>query len=641
MLNILLSRPVRAFLLATALSATVFTGHCSAQPKDPASAMQRLTPRQRSVLKGIADYAPFTSPERYALELGPVPTRTPVLLGAMRHERSWIRFLAYASRLEWTPAQAAANCKGLLGTLPASGKVRQNAIFLCALTAPDPTPRLLDLLTRPDLSEADRSDVLCALAALGDEAALTWFANELEPSECMRGQPLFTFHDYQRLEAQEEGRARTRTYRTWEVLMGRPYFRRLNLLQPSAYGLRRGARSESERRTLLRRLLPLFLRAWPGHPGSDDFAATLCHEALAAGDRLDAYRWAQRSTLLPDRDRGLTRTFTALADSQLTLKEVEALLDSDDGAHNRDFLRYTCFLKRVRADLDAGLRDFDECAEDSAGVFARARRAAADVDVPAGLRGGLDQALTLELLVAFPVRSQALAKTPTTGPEDDGQRYLNVLSTSEREVARRTRLDGEDSIALDVSRLARQYRLLVELRQLRRLEVAATGTRKAELRTLRARMLYRNPDAFFPVWGSHHMNFGYDLNAVRCDAKADARLSTYVAQTFHLRRAYALFESVLVDFPSYPGKDRVLNALAQCSAKLMDYRPAKAVDVWIYPDPLPRGRNPQAFAHGRVADWFERVARECPASPLADAAERAARYRRAQQRRARLRAKAR
>lgn len=641
MLYLLLTRPLRVVLLATALTATAFTGECFAQAKDPTPETQRLTPRQRSVLRGIADYAPFTSPERYALELGPIPIRTPVLLGAMRQERSWIRFLAFASRLEWTPALAAKSCDELLETLPTSGKARQNAIFLCALAAPDATDRLTGLLKRDDLSEADRSDVRCALAALGDESSLTWFEDELAPSECMRGQRLFTFNDYKRLETQEAARERTRTYRTWEVLMGRPYFRRLNLLQPSVYGLRHGARPEAARRSLLRRLLPLFLEAWPGHPGSDDFAATLCHEALAVGNRLDAYRWAQRSTLLPDRDRGLARTFTAMADSQLTLDEVETLLASDDGDHNRDFLRYTCFLKRVRVDLEAGLEDFDECAEDAGGVFAHARRAAADVNVPAGLREGLDSALTLELLIAFPVRSRALAKTPTVSAEDDGGRYLSVLSTSEREVARRTRLDGKDSISLDVSRLARQYRLLVELRQLERLEATATGERKAELRTRRARMLYRNPDAFFPVWAQHHMSFGYDLNAVRCDSDADARLSTYAAQAIHLRRAYELYASVLAEFPGYRGRDRVLNGLAQCSAKLMDYRPAKTIDAWTFPDPRPKQVPGLAFAHGRVADWFERLAAECPASPLADAAERAARYRRAQQRKALLKLKAR
>lgn len=423
--------------------------------------------------------------------------------------------------------------------------------------------------------------------------------------------------------------------------MGRPYFRRLNLLQPSVYGLRRGVRPESARRSLLRRLLPLFLKAWPGHPGSDDFAATLCHEALAVGNRLDAYRWAQRSTLLPDRDRGLTRTFSAMADSQLTLKEVEALLDSDDGDYNRDFLRYTCFLKRVRVDLEAGLKEFDECAEDAAGVFAHARRAAAEVDVPPGLRDGLDKALTLELLIAFPLRSRALAKTPTVSSDDDGGRYLNVLSSSEREVARRTRLDGKNSISLNVSRLARQYRLLVELRQLERLEHAAEGERKAELRTRRARVIYRNPDAFFPVWAQHHMSFGHDLNAVRCDSHADARLASYVAQAFNLRRAYELFASVLTEFPSYRGKDRVLNGLAQCSAKLMDYRPAKAIDAWVFSEPRPKETSAQAFAHGQVAEWFERLVRECPTSPLADAAERAARYRRTQQRRAHVKFKAR
>jgi hypothetical protein len=625
-----LRHPGWACLLSAPLLAALLLLPASAQEPPP------LTPRQRSVLAGIADYAPFSCPDRYVLELGTVERRTPVLLRALAREGSWVRFLAYASRLEWTPARARANLDALFAGLPAAGKVRQNAIFLAALASPEPAARLRRFLARADLGPEDRVDARCALAALGDADAVRWFQTELAPSSSMRGQPIFRFADYARLEAAEDGRARTRTYRTFEVLTGRPYFRRLTMLQPSVYGLR--VRPEAERRPLVRALLPQFLRVWPGHPGSDDFAAILCHEALAAGDRLDAYRWAQRSTLLPDRDRGLRRTFTALADSQLSVAELDALLASEDGAHNRDFLRYARFLKLARRDLARGLEAFARYAQEPASVFARARRAAAEVDVPAGLRDGRDPALTLELLVAYPRRSARLAQAVARQPDDDGARFLAVLSRQEREVARRTGLDAQDSLTLDVPRLAAQYRLLLLLRELQERERGAKAGVCAELRYLRARLLYRNPDAYFPVWAPHHLNTGYDLNAVRCDAEADARLVAYVAEAFHLRRAYAVYASLLAEFPGYPGKDRVLHGLALCTARLMDYRPAVAVDAWVYPDPKPAGEPPKAFAHGRVADWFERLVREHPASALADDAERAAAYRRRMQRKERLRA---
>ena len=121
------------------------------------------------------------------------------------------------------------------------------------------------------------------------------------------------------------------------------------------------------------------------------------------------------------------------------------------------------------------------------------------------------------------------------------------------------------------------------------------------------------------------MNFGYALNRARCDAQADARLRTYVGRTFALRRAYDVYAGLLSEFPDYPGKDRVLFHMAQCVAKLMDYRPAKGVDVpWVFPGQPSDATAPRAaLAHERVAGLFERLVRECPGSPLVDRAEAA------------------
>ncbi|MFC1705857.1 hypothetical protein ACFL59_03430 [Planctomycetota bacterium] len=124
------------------------------------------------------------------------------------------------------------------------------------------------------------------------------------------------------------------------------------------------------------------------------------------------------------------------------------------------------------------------------------------------------------------------------------------------------------------------------------------------------------------------MNFGYALNQVRFTKHGDERLGDYVARTFHLLRAYDLFASLLRDFPEYPGADRVLFSMAKCYAHLMDYRPAKGVDVWCYPDGPPTdGRGKLEYGHERVAALFRRVAEEFPLSPLLDDAERAADYR--------------
>jgi hypothetical protein len=125
------------------------------------------------------------------------------------------------------------------------------------------------------------------------------------------------------------------------------------------------------------------------------------------------------------------------------------------------------------------------------------------------------------------------------------------------------------------------------------------------------------------------MNFGYSLNQVRYDKKGDERLAAYAKKTFYLPRAYELFESLLRDYKNYKGRDKVLFSLAKCYAKIMDYRPAKGVDVWTYPDePAKDSKEGRLeYGHRRVAELFRNVMREFPDSSLADDAERAAKYR--------------
>jgi hypothetical protein len=74
--------------------------------------------------------------------------------------------------------------------------------------------------------------------------------------------------------------------------------------------------------------------------------------------------------------------------------------------------------------------------------------------------------------------------------------------------------------------------------------------------------------------------------------------------------------------------DLVLFHQGHCYAKLMDYRPAKAADVWVFPDrPAPDSREAAIeYAHRRIAEIFKSLIATFPASPWAAQVEQAAPY---------------
>ncbi len=598
----------------------------------------QLTPRQKEILRGIAEYAPWDCPDRWLYELGAVRQRNAVVKERMLTTKSWMHFLAFASLLEWNRKEAQSTFDYFLSNLPKleSGKVRQNVIFLIAFTAPNSKEKLRKIFEPKNkkITDEDKTDAGCALAMLGDEKAGAWFEKEFKGSECMMGRPVFDFKDYVR-EEDSECREVTLSYRTWEVLYRRPYFRYLQFLcRSSIYAMQKTTLTQEDIDKRAQRFLPLFPAKWPGHPGCDDFARRMLNFTILKGDLKSAYLWAQRATLLPDQDcqKTMLKIFTAIAESQLSISDIDNILASPDGQHNRDFLQYTRFLAVAKEDVTHALDYFDKQAlSDKHSFFAQARFLAARCRVPEGLRKGIDKSLSLKILVDYPKRSKELAKTVWEPKKEVTEEdYLGALTYREREVMLRTRLVRKDSITLDVEKVARQYRTLLELANLKKLENAeADLSKKADLRYKQASIVYNNRDVFFPVWAKHHMNFGYSLNQVRYDKKGDERLGVYVHKTFYLRRAYDLFASILKDFPDYKGKDNILFSLAKCYAKLMDYRPAKGVDVWTYPDSPPKGskEGKVEYGHRRVAELFRNVVNECPDSTLADDAQRAAQYR--------------
>lgn len=636
------AKPLAVALAVASLLCFAPTAFC--QDRQDKSALQggadgaNLSPRQKEILRGIAQYAPWDCPDRWLYELGSLPERGPVVRGRMLTAVSWMHFLAYATLLDWSDEEAAATLKDVTRRLPEikSGKVRQNVIFLIALAAPDAKDKLKAVFESKDgkLSEEDRIDAGCALAMLGDSKAGQWFEKEFKGSTCMTGRPVFDFSDYVK-EEEKDSREVTRSYRTWEVLFRRPYFRSLQFLcRSSIYTMNKHGMSQSERDVLTARFLPLFPAKWPGHPGCDDFAVRMLHFAIAAKDLKSAYRWAQRATLLPDQDcrEPMERIFTSVAESQLSSTDIDEILASPEGKHNRDFLQYTRFLALAREDTGRAIELFDRLAlSDRHGFFAHARLLAAESPVPEGMRGGVDNELALRILVDYPKRSTELGKTAwEPAKEVSEEDYLGVLTYREREVMLRTRLARQDSVELDAGKVARQYRFLLELHNLEQMEKSESdGALKADLRYKQAAVVYNNADAFFPVWAKHSFNFGYNLNQVRYDGKGDERLGLYVSKTFYLRRAYDLFASLLKDYPDYSGRDKVLFSLAKCYAKLMDYKPARAVDVWVFPDRPDADSKEEKleYAHRRVAELFRKVVTDCPESSLADDSERAAQYR--------------
>ncbi|HAK95375.1 MAG TPA: hypothetical protein DCM87_10315 [Planctomycetes bacterium] len=595
---------------------------------------QELTGRQHDIVRGIVKFAPWDCPDRWLYELGTPAERSAALRTAMAGAISWIDFLALANALDWSAEEAKKTHDSLLGLLPGieSGKVRQNIIFLVALTAADARERLAALFTSPASAAEDRADAGCALAALGDEAAAEWLLRDFAASEDFVGRPVFEFADYRKEEADEKNRATIRSYRFWETIFRRPYFRPLQFLaRAGLYRLTVAGDGDRARDALARRLMPIFIAKWHGHPGSDDLALRMLNYALEERDLRSIYLWAQRASLLPDQDcaGSAVHILGALADSQLSIADIDAIIDSPDGMQNRAFLRYERFVKTARKDLAAALAYFNALADNEpASVFANARRLAAQAKPSGALRDGIIEPLSLKIMLGYPGRSRALGETPyrpETAPTEES--YVGLLTERERQVVLRTRLSRTSSVAIDAQALAGQYRLLLELGNLADMERDAQDiAEKADLRYRRAKLFYRESRVLLPVWGSETMNAGYRLNEARYDADADRRLEEYAGEAFAFRRAFDLLASIRKDYPSYAGMDLVLFHQGHCIAKLMDYRPAKVLGAWVYPDrPPPDSREGALeYAHGRVAEIFNELLAAYPESQWARQIEQAA-----------------
>ncbi len=631
----MVKRPAR---IVVPLLLSILTSPAARSTAAAVDAGAALTRRQREILDGIARHAPFDFPDRWLHELGAPPDRGRILRERMVSSISWIEFLAYANALDWSEGERAETHAFLLERFSSfrSGKTRQNVVFLFALTAPAASRSLSGILDGGgSLTEADRADIRCALAALGDPASVQWFEREFPSSEAFVGKPLFAWEDYEREERDEANRETVRSYRLWETAMREPYYKRLkHLARAGIYAMTTRETPAAERERLAVRLLEAFIAKWPGHPGADDCALRLMNHAIERRDLKKVFVWTQRASLLPDQDCASTalRILKPLVDSQLPVEVIDEAIGGEPDPPNRDFLVYERFIKTARDDAAAAIDWFDRVAlADPRGLFAEARSLAGGVPPSAALRDGVREDLSLEIVRLYPERSRALAATPHEGSAGPGEEaFLRALTPREREVVVRTRRGRRRSIDVDPSRLARQYRLLLELTNLRRLEEgAADAESRADLRYRQGKLLYREPDLLLPLWADRDQGFGWALNAVRFDAEGDRRLETYAVRAFGLRRSYDMLASLLTDYPRYSGRDQALFHMAQAYAKLMDDKPAKVIDAWVFPDRPPVGSREGAaeYSHRRVGELFRRVVEEAPDSVWVDESERGAAYR--------------
>ncbi|MBI4582825.1 MAG: hypothetical protein HY717_02155 [Planctomycetes bacterium] len=587
----------------------------------------------------MAKYAPWDFPERWLHELGTPEERNAILRDRMLSSPSWIHFLSFANALDWSEKNRQKTFEYVQGRFAGlkSGKSRQNIIFLLALTAADGKKLLNDLLSNAPAgwTAEDKDDLRCALAALGDEPAIEWFQRDFQGTQAFIGKPVFQFEEYSKEEEVEANRQAVRSYRFWEILFRRPYFWKLRLLSRSGvYAMRARETSAKDSDALAARLLPNFIAKWPGHPGCDDAALRLMNFSIERRDLKAIYLWAQRASLLPDQDchKTAVRIIKALADSQLPIEALDEIIASDDGKQNRDFLRYQRFLRTARENAAEGIKYFDRRAgDDHSSLFAQSRQAAARVEPSAALRDGVHEEVTLNILRLYPDRSRTMAQAsfePKKAIQEDD--YLNVLSTREKDVVLRTRLQRQNSIELNEKMLSRQYRLLVELMNLEAMEnMEKDPELKADLRYRQAKLFYREQDILFPIWAEQSSAWGYALNAARFDAAGDQRLADYAQRTFALSRAYQILTAMLSDFPRYSGKHNVVFHMAEAYAKIMDYKPAKTIDAWTLPDKPPPGSKEGMleFGHRRVGELFQKVVNEFPESNWADTAEKGAAWR--------------
>lgn len=234
----------------------------------------------------------------------------------------------------------------------ARGCARQNIIFHAAQALPREfwRPWLSALWHGSDA--ADSEDALCALAFLGEpDAAESFEQLARQPAPINANRIVDTYEEHDAL-AQAGEREYLRSYRSIETLDGAPYFAKHGLASGRLNGLFPWRERAVGMPALVKRMLPLWLARYPGHPGSDDMLYRLSRLALAEGRNLEALELASRCATCPDQDmlRSGTSLLLFIAECVASRSEVEALL-SRGHARNRNLLHY---VRLRREAIEAG-----------------------------------------------------------------------------------------------------------------------------------------------------------------------------------------------------------------------------------------------------------------------------------------------
>lgn len=458
----------------------------------------------------------------------------------------------------------------------AQGVARQNIIFQAALCLPESTcrPWLRGIADGSDAQDAD--DANCALAFTGDETAGAVLAGGTL-TDCNFLCDDASEHD--RL-ADQGKRDILRSYRCIEVLDCRPYFWRhcwdcgRGAECPFPWADRRHLDTLDQRNDLARRLLPIWLKRFAGHPGSDDMAWRLCQDCKARGQWFEAAQWASRCATMPDQDMcddGLADLIT-IAERELVPSELGTLIAGEDWQRNRQLIRYIK-LRRLAAEhgFDRALREAEALHSAEPDSFvARCFAARWCAPAPKGLDSGLDALPADDAL-----RRVESGHIPAQEYFNPQTRWVSwYLMTNRGALAQERRLHPPaEVLALPGDRLTRQFRLWETLAELERRRDHAGGDERADLSYKIGALYYHQRYAVYPCYASEKVRNGLPRGLSprgHQPTLAEAMVRTEYAS---YARAAREFEQIADYHPGWAGRDKALFSAALANIKLVDYRP--------------------------------------------------------------------
>lgn len=458
----------------------------------------------------------------------------------------------------------------------AQGVARQNIIFQAALCLPESIshPWLRGIAAGSDAQDAD--DAHCALAFSGDQAAGAVFAGGT-PTGCHL--LCDGAHEHDRL-ADLGRRDILRSYRCIELLDCRPYFWRhcwdcgRGAECPFPWADRRHLDTFDQRNDLARKLLPLWLKRFAGHPGSDDMAWRLCQDCKARRQWFEAAQWASRCATMPDQDMcadGLADLIT-IAERELVPSDLDALVTGEDWQRNRQLIGYIK-LRRLAAEhgFARALREAEALrAAEPDSLIARCFAARWSVPAPKGLESGMTQLPAndaLRRVEAGPVPAQEYLNPQT--------RWVNwYLMTNRGLLADQRRLHPPaEALELPGDRLTRQFRIWETLAELERRRDLAGGDQRADLSYKIGAIYYHQRYVVYPCYASEKVRHGLPRGlSPRGHQPTMAELLVRAEYASHARAARE-FEQIADHHPGWAGRDKALFSAAMAHIKLVDYRP--------------------------------------------------------------------